>query len=160
MEGADGVWRAAPLGHHAPCTAARAPHAPSQPRPPVPPHPTPQGYANPTQLAGGVHTRVFARAVVVAHAPNPRARVAFVSLDAGMAAQGVTTAVVAALAAEFGPQTYSRANVVLSGTHTHSGPGGYLTHALYQAAKGGRGWGGVWGGPRTLWAWPRSPWTQ
>lgn len=31
----------------------------------------------------------------------------------------------------FGPNVYTEANVLLSGTHTHSGPAGFSQYALY-----------------------------
>lgn len=45
--------------------------------------PCPQGYANPSQIAGGIHTRLFARTFIVADAADPASRVAFVNMDAG-----------------------------------------------------------------------------
>lgn len=43
----------------------------------------PQGYANPSQIAGGIHIRLFARTFIVADAAGPASRVAFVNMDAG-----------------------------------------------------------------------------
>lgn len=45
----------------------------------------PQGYANPGQIAGGIHIRLFARTFIVADAADPDTRVAFVNMDAGKA---------------------------------------------------------------------------
>jgi hypothetical protein len=82
-----------------------------------------QGYANPQQYAAGIHTRLYARAFVVADAADPSARIAFVNMDAGMASQAVTFTVVAKLKELYG-ELYSEQNVALSGTHTHAGPAG------------------------------------
>ncbi len=90
-----------------------------------------QGYANPLQIAGGIHTRLFARAVIMADALNPNNRTVFVNLDACMAAQAVTFTVIKRLKLRYGPDLYTEQNVALSGTHTHSGPAGYLQYIIY-----------------------------
>ena len=100
------------------------------------------GYANPEQIAGGLHTRLYARSVIVADTAtattttndttttNGSSRVVFVNLDACMASQAVTFTVIDRLRAMYG-DTYTADNVVLSGTHTHSGPAGYLQYLIY-----------------------------
>lgn len=85
------------------------------------------------QIATGIATRLYARAVIIA-SPDAASRIAFVSLDACMATQGVTRAVLRALAATHG-DLYTEHNVALSGTHTHSGPGGYHHYVLYQVTS-------------------------
>jgi neutral ceramidase len=90
-----------------------------------------QGYANPSQIAGGIHTRLFARAIIMADALNPTNRTVFVNLDACMAAQAVTFRVIQKLKLRYGPDVYTEQNVALSGTHTHSGPAGYLQYLVY-----------------------------
>ena len=90
-----------------------------------------QGYANPGQIAAGIHTRLFARAFIAAEASNPQQRFAFVNLDACMASQAVTFTVLRRLKARYGPDLYTEQNVALSGTHTHSGPAGYLQYLIY-----------------------------
>lgn len=88
------------------------------------------GYANPDQIAGGLHTRLWARSLIVADIDTGN-RVAFVNLDACMASQAVTFTVIDQLQEIYGPSLYSVDNVVLSGTHTHSGPAGYLQYLVY-----------------------------
>lgn len=90
-----------------------------------------QGYANPEQIAGGLHTRLYARALIVASSQDSSNRVLFVNLDACMAAQAVTFTVIEKLKVRYGESMYSESNVVLSGTHTHSGPAGYLQYLVY-----------------------------
>lgn len=90
-----------------------------------------QGYANPAQIAGGIHTRLFARAFIVGKYDDPKNRAVFVNLDACMASQAVTFSVIRQLQTKYGPHLYSEQNVVLSGTHTHSGPAGYLQYLVY-----------------------------
>ncbi len=93
---------------------------------------TKQGYAMVDQVAAGIATRLYARAFIIASAADPSSAIVFVNMDACMATQGVTQAVLTRLAATYGPNTYTAENVALSGTHTHSGPGGYHTYVLYQ----------------------------
>jgi len=62
---------------------------------------------------------------------NTRNRVVFVNLDACMASQAVTFTVIDKLKGLYGEDMYSEQNVVLSGTHTHSGPAGYLQYIIY-----------------------------
>lgn len=90
-----------------------------------------QGYANPEQIAGGLHTRLYARSFIVAEIDNPSNRAVFVNLDACMASQAVTFTVIKRLRDLFGNSTYSESNIILSGTHTHSGPAGYLQYIAY-----------------------------
>ncbi|ADO74285.1 neutral/alkaline ceramidase [Stigmatella aurantiaca] len=87
------------------------------------------GYAMIDQKTAGIHQRLRARAFVVASPCNGK-RVAFVSADAGQIFQGVRQQVVERLKARFG-NLYTDENVVLSATHTHSGPGGFSHYALY-----------------------------
>jgi len=88
------------------------------------------GYAAFNQTAAGVHTRLFSRAYVVVDEATDT-RIAFASVDWGMASQSVKTMVIQRLQAEFG-DVYSDQNVCLSGTHTHSSPAGFLQYVLYQ----------------------------
>lgn len=83
------------------------------------------------QIAAGIHTRLFARAIIVAEAASPERRFVFVNLDACMASQAVTFTVIRHLKDRFGPDLYTEQNVALSGTHTHSGPAGYLQYLVY-----------------------------
>ena len=92
------------------------------------------GYANPSQLAAGIHTRLFARAFIVADPAAPAKRICFVSMDAGMPSQAQKIALVAKLAAKFGPDKYTARNVLISGTHTHSGPSGFFQYMLFDLA--------------------------
>jgi neutral ceramidase len=87
------------------------------------------GYGKLEQQTAGIHQRLRARAFVIASPCNGK-RVAFVSADLGQVFQGVKQQVVQQLRG-FGGGAYTDANVVLSATHTHSGPGGYSHYALY-----------------------------
>lgn len=91
------------------------------------------GYANPSQLAAGIHTRLFARAFIVAETINQENRICFVSMDAGMPSQAQKIALVKKLRAKFG-NMYTERNVMISGTHTHSGPSGFFQYMLFDLA--------------------------
>ncbi|WJX37348.1 Neutral ceramidase 1 [Trifolium repens] len=86
------------------------------------------GYAKSEQLASGIHFRLRSRAFIVAASKGNR--VVFVNLDACMASQIVTIKVIERLKARYG-DLYTENNVVISATHTHSGPGGYLQYFVY-----------------------------
>lgn len=89
------------------------------------------GYAA-NQETDGLHTRLYARAFVIAD-PASGARVAVVSVDQGAIFQSVKLEVVRRLQARFG-STYSHANVMLTATHTHVGSGGESHFKLYEIA--------------------------
>lgn len=87
------------------------------------------GYAKTDQVASGIHMRQRARAFIVNDQASGK-RVVFVNNDLGMVFQGVQQAVLAQLQAKYG-NLYTAENVILSATHTHSGPGGFSHYALY-----------------------------
>src|SRR4051812_17547052 len=58
------------------------------------------GYANPEQIAGGIHFRQRARAMVVGDDKN-KDRFAYVSIDAGMGSQAITREVIQRLQRRF-----------------------------------------------------------
>ncbi|KAM9462913.1 neutral ceramidase [Clarias gariepinus] len=91
------------------------------------------GYANPDQSAGGIHTRLFSRAFIV---DDGSKRVVFVSAEIGMVSQRLRLEVLKALEVKYGA-LYRQDNVVLSGTHTHSGPAGYFQYTLFMITSKG-----------------------
>eukprot|EP00899_Mesostigma_viride_P019015 jgi/Mesvir1/27114/Mv20792-RA.1 len=97
------------------------------------------GYADPKQAAAGIHTRLRARAFIVvdtatAKSASSDSRVVFVNLDYCMASQVVTLHVIARLRELYG-DLYTERNVLISGIHTHSAPGGFLQYVLYQVTS-------------------------
>uniref|UniRef100_UPI00398EB897 neutral ceramidase n=1 Tax=Pristiophorus japonicus TaxID=55135 RepID=UPI00398EB897 len=86
------------------------------------------GYANPEQTAAGLHNRLYSRAFIVADPSNSK-RVVFVSADIAMISQKLRLEVLIRLKSKYG-NLYRQDNVVLSGTHTHSGPAGYFQYTL------------------------------
>ncbi len=93
------------------------------------------GYAKPTQMTEGIHTRLFARSFVIED-PLSQKRIVLVSADLGMIFESVKLGVINKLQKTFGKK-YSEDNVLISATHTHSGPGGYAFHTLYNITIGG-----------------------
>uniref|UniRef100_A0AAV2LGY6 Neutral ceramidase n=1 Tax=Knipowitschia caucasica TaxID=637954 RepID=A0AAV2LGY6_KNICA len=91
------------------------------------------GYANAEQTAAGLHTRLYSRAFIV---DDGRRRVVFVSVDVGMVSQRLRLEVLQGLKQRFG-SLYTRENVLLSGTHTHSGLGGYFQYTLFMLSTKG-----------------------
>ena len=87
------------------------------------------GYGRIDQKTAGIHLRLWARAFVIATPCNGK-RVVLVSADVGQVFQVIKQQVMARLQTAYG-STYTDANVILSATHTHSGPGGDSHYALY-----------------------------
>lgn len=83
------------------------------------------GWENPQQVLSALHTRLYSRAYAMETPCNGR-RILFVSADLGLMRTSIRHGVLAAIArdpeldAVYGPE-----NVMLSATHTHSGPAGY-----------------------------------
>jgi hypothetical protein len=94
------------------------------------------GFADPEQIAAGLHTRLWARAFVVAEQGSAAApRFAFVSADIGLPSQAVRMEVARRLGARFPDGRYSLRNVGFSVTHAHAGPAGYFQYMLLQTAS-------------------------
>ncbi len=85
------------------------------------------GYSMPDQKTAGIHMRLYSRAYVIADATS---RVVFVSADIQGMMQSVTMGVLEKLEERYG-SLYTKDNVMLSATHTHSGPGGYSGYMVY-----------------------------
>lgn len=85
------------------------------------------GYANPEQKGVGVHLRQFSRAFII---DDGKSRLVFVSADCGMMGTFLRKEVLKRLAGKLG-DLYTEENVMLSGTHTHSTPGGFLMDFIF-----------------------------
>ncbi|XP_046569585.1 neutral ceramidase-like [Haliotis rubra] len=88
------------------------------------------GYANPSQTSNGIHLRQYSRAFVFADSGN-KTRTVFVSTDSCMVSEDVKLEVVKRLSSEYG-SLYTERNLCISGTHTHSGPGGFHQYLLFE----------------------------
>lgn len=91
-----------------------------------------EGYALPTHIASGIHTRLKARAFIIAELDGSR-RLVLVTADLLNMSHEVRLSVVDALRASYG-ELYTLDNVVLSATHTHSSPGGYAPDGAFREA--------------------------
>lgn len=87
------------------------------------------GYGDLGLQTQGLHTRLRSRAFIFEN-PNSSKRIVFVSADLGQLFQSIKQGVIKKLKAKYG-SLYDDSNVMLSATHTHSGPGGYSHYALY-----------------------------
>lgn len=86
------------------------------------------GWESPTQVFRGLHQRQYARAYAVESPCNGR-RLMFVSADIGLMYGSLRLGVLDAIAADAElAQRYGPDNLMLSATHTHSGPAGYAHH--------------------------------
>uniref|UniRef100_A0A8D2B388 Neutral ceramidase n=1 Tax=Sciurus vulgaris TaxID=55149 RepID=A0A8D2B388_SCIVU len=93
------------------------------------------GYGKSGQNARGILTRLYSRAFIMAE-PTGSNRVVFVSVDIGMVSQRLRLEVLNRLQSKYG-SLYRRDNVILSGTHTHSGPAGYFQYTIFVIASEG-----------------------
>ncbi|XP_023445701.1 neutral ceramidase [Dasypus novemcinctus] len=93
------------------------------------------GYSKSGQTAQGILTRLFSRAFIMAE-PDGSNRMVFVSIDIGMVSQRLRLEVLNRLQSKYG-SLYRRDNVILSGTHTHSGPAGYFQYTVFVIASEG-----------------------
>ncbi|KAL1123140.1 hypothetical protein AAG570_002228 [Ranatra chinensis] len=88
------------------------------------------GYANPEQKGSGIHLRQFSRSFIIEDTIE-NTRLVFVSNDCGMMGTGVRLEVIKKLKTRYGNETYNESNVMLSGTHSHSTPGGFLMDIIF-----------------------------
>ena len=87
------------------------------------------GYGVASQQTTGLHTRLRARAFVIAAAD---ARLLLVVCELPLLLESVHREVLRRLAASYGA-LYTLDNVMLTATHTHCAPGGYSEHVLYNS---------------------------
>ena len=82
--------------------------------------------------------RLFARAFVVSSSEEGGGRFAFVSTDSGMGSDILNARVIERVAELLGDDSiYRYENLAISGTHSHSGPAGFLQYVLYQVSSEG-----------------------
>lgn len=91
------------------------------------------GYFDFGQKGAGIQSRLFSRAFVIEDLENDRKCAAIVCADMAFCTQAVHQAVIKKLTGRFG-DLYTEKNVLITGTHTHSGPGGYSHFFTYNAS--------------------------
>lgn len=85
------------------------------------------GYAKIDQKGNGLHLRTFSRAFIIDDGVE---RFVFVSVDSAMIGHDIRQEVLRKLGMQFG-DLYTERNVMISGTHTHSSPGGFMLDTLF-----------------------------
>jgi neutral ceramidase len=93
------------------------------------------GYGKAWQRSDGIHLRLRSRAFVFADANSGR-RVLLVVNDLPIVFDSVHRALLLRLEGLY-KDLYTEQNTMVTATHTHSGPGGYSHHRLYQSNTGG-----------------------
>jgi neutral ceramidase len=94
------------------------------------------GFAAPSPKANGLHTRLYARAFVIAPTHMPQNRVALIHVDTCFIPQSVHQEVLRQLEHRF-PGFYNDHNVMITASHTHSAPGGHSHYHFYGIPAGG-----------------------
>jgi len=96
------------------------------------------GYADPNQVGSGLRQRLYSRAFVIGNVDNPEARFVYLVLDTQSGDTAVRHGILEGLQ-ELGPEyaAYKQANVAVTGTHSHSGPGAWLNYLLPQITSKG-----------------------
>ncbi len=94
-----------------------------------------QGMADPGQKTTDWESRLYSRTFIVADRKSGQ-RVVIVVVDIWTGTEAVKSEVIRRLDLRF-PSTYNEMNVLISGTHTHSAPGGFSSSKLYENTGGG-----------------------
>ncbi|KAL2016866.1 hypothetical protein VTK56DRAFT_2900 [Thermocarpiscus australiensis] len=91
------------------------------------------GYANMDQVGSGLRQRIYSRAFIIGEVDNPQNRFVYLVLDTQSGDTAVRNGILEGLAA-LGPDyaVYGQSNVAVTGTHSHSGPGGWFNYLLPQ----------------------------
>ncbi|GME28464.1 Neutral alkaline nonlysosomal ceramidase [Neofusicoccum parvum] len=91
------------------------------------------GYANASQIGTGLRQRIYSRAFIVGNVDNPDERFVYLVLDTQSGDIAVRNGILEGLASLGDNYTmYGNANVAVTGTHSHSGPGAWLNYLLPQ----------------------------
>ncbi|CAK7225086.1 hypothetical protein SBRCBS47491_005772 [Sporothrix bragantina] len=94
------------------------------------------GYASLAQTGTGLRQRIYARTFIIGDVSNPDDRIAYIILDAQSGDAAVRLGIlegVAALGSDYA--MYGAANIAVTGTHQHSGPGAWFNYLLPQVTS-------------------------
>ncbi|KAL9000554.1 MAG: hypothetical protein Q9169_000847 [Polycauliona sp. 2 TL-2023] len=96
------------------------------------------GYADPNQVGSGLRQRLYSRAFIVGDIDKQEERTLYLVLDTQSGDTAVRHGILEGLE-KLGPdyQVYSKSNVAVTGTHSHSGPGAWLNYLLPQITSKG-----------------------
>ena len=96
------------------------------------------GYADTNQQGTGLRQRLYCRAFVVGSPASPAERIAYLVLDTQSGDTAIRDGILTGLrklGAEYA--VYTKDNVAVTGTHSHSGPGAWLNYLLPQITSKG-----------------------
>jgi neutral ceramidase len=93
------------------------------------------GYADPWQRSNGLHMRLWSRAVYLKDPCSAQKNVMVIA-DLGLIFGNVKAEVLKRLDRKM-PGLFTGDDLMISATHTHSGPGAYSSHFLYNITAGG-----------------------
>lgn len=96
------------------------------------------GYADTAQSGTGLRQRLYTRAFILANVQDPSQRIAYLVLDTQSGDTAIRHGILEGLSA-MGSEyaVYTRSNVAVTGTHSHSGPGAWLNYLLPQITSNG-----------------------
>jgi neutral ceramidase len=96
------------------------------------------GYADPDQLGTGLRQRLYCRAFIIGSPASPTNRFAYLVLDTQSGDTAIRDGILQGLS-ELGGEFvfYTKNNVAVTGTHSHSGPGAWLNYLLPQITSKG-----------------------
>jgi neutral ceramidase len=105
------------------------------------------GFAEATQIGTGLRQRLYSRAFIIGDPQNPKDRIVYLVLDLQSGDTSVRDGILKVLK-PMGPEyaIYTKDNIAVSGTHSHSGPGGWTNYFLHQIGSNGfdkQGWEAV-----------------
>lgn len=96
------------------------------------------GYADPNQLGSGLRQRLYSRAFIIGNTVSPTDRFVYLVLDIQSGDTAIRQGILDRLANLGGDYArYQKGNVAVTGTHSHSGPGGWLNYLLPQITSKG-----------------------
>ena len=96
------------------------------------------GYASSEQIGTGLRQRLYSRAFIVGSLENPNDRIIYVVSDVHSGDTAVRYGILSGLQ-QLGPEysVYGHDSLAFTGTHSHSGPGGWLNYLLPQLSTKG-----------------------
>lgn len=96
------------------------------------------GYADPAQVGTGLRQRLYSRAFIVGSTTKPADRFVYLVLDTAMGDTAVRYGILNGLKALGGDYAmYTQSNVAVTGTHSHSGPAGWMNYLVPQVTSKG-----------------------
>ncbi|RMZ78875.1 hypothetical protein DV738_g3564, partial [Chaetothyriales sp. CBS 135597] len=96
------------------------------------------GYADPSQIGTGLRQRIYCRAFIIADPTDPSSRILYLVLDTQSGDTAVRYGILEGLKT-LGTDyaLYTKDNVAVTGTHSHSGPAAWLNYLLPQITSKG-----------------------